>query len=63
LVTLIFGVALLLVWAGIIEAFFSQYHAPVLPYSIKMAFGFVEIAMLILFLAKSGTGANWKQNS
>jgi uncharacterized membrane protein SpoIIM required for sporulation len=26
LVTLISGVALMLVWAGIIEAFFSQYH-------------------------------------
>ncbi|MCK5205237.1 MAG: stage II sporulation protein M, partial [Desulfobacterales bacterium] len=32
LVTLIFGVALMLVWAGIIEAFFSQYHEPVMPY-------------------------------
>jgi uncharacterized membrane protein SpoIIM required for sporulation len=32
LVTLISGVALMLVWAGIIEAFFSQYHEPVMPY-------------------------------
>jgi uncharacterized membrane protein SpoIIM required for sporulation len=36
LVTLISGVALMLVWAGIIEAFFSQYHEPVMPYHIKI---------------------------
>lgn len=56
LVTLIFGVALLLVWAGIIEAFFSQFHAPVLPYSIKIAFGVIEGILLVLFLARSGRG-------
>ncbi len=55
LVTLIFGVGLLLVWAGIIEAFLSQYHEPVIPYSAKIAFGAVELVLLILFLAKSGT--------
>lgn len=53
-VTLIFGVGLLLVWAGIVEAFFSQYHEPVLPYSVKIAFGLVELVLLILFLARSG---------
>jgi uncharacterized membrane protein SpoIIM required for sporulation len=30
-VTLIFGVGLMLVWAGFIEAFLSQYHEPVIP--------------------------------
>ncbi len=54
LVTLIAGVALMLVWAGIIEAFFSQYHAPVLPYSIKITFGAVELVALTLFFAFSG---------
>jgi uncharacterized membrane protein SpoIIM required for sporulation len=54
LVTLISGVALLLVWAGIVEAFFSQYHAPVLPYSIKIAFGAVQLLLLTLFLWWSG---------
>src|SRR5213594_2032561 len=39
LMTLICGVALMLVWAGIVEAFFSQFHAPVLPYSVKITFG------------------------
>jgi protein-S-isoprenylcysteine O-methyltransferase Ste14 len=44
------GMAVLLVWAGIIESFFSQYHAPILPYSVKIAFGVVEIAALAWFL-------------
>ena len=53
-VTLVFGVGLLLVWAGIVEGFLSQYHEPVLPYSIKIAFGLVELVLLILFLSRSG---------
>jgi uncharacterized membrane protein SpoIIM required for sporulation len=56
LVTLIFGVGLLLVWAGFVEAFLSQYHEPVMPYSVKIAFGLVELVLLSLFLAKSGGG-------
>ena len=55
LVTLIFGVGLLLVWAGFVEAFLSQYHEPVIPYSVKIAFGLVELVLLVLFLAKSGS--------
>jgi uncharacterized membrane protein SpoIIM required for sporulation len=54
LVTLIFGIVLMLTWAGIIEAFFSQYHEPVIPYAVKIGFGILEIAILILFLWKSG---------
>jgi uncharacterized membrane protein SpoIIM required for sporulation len=54
LVTLILGVSLMLVWAGIVEAFFSQYHAPVLPYSIKIAFGVFELIILTLFLGRAG---------
>ncbi len=54
LVTLIGGVALMLVWAGFIEAFFSQYHAPVLPYSVKITFGVVELVALTGFFAFSG---------
>jgi len=54
LVTLILGVACLLVWAGIVEAFFSQYHEPVLPYAIKITFGLVELSLLALFLTRAG---------
>ena len=49
--------SLLLVWAGIIEAFFSQYHQPVIPYALKIAFGAVELTALTLYLARSGTSA------
>jgi uncharacterized membrane protein SpoIIM required for sporulation len=52
--TLIGGVAVLLIWAGVIEAFFSQYHAPVLPYEWKILFGCLEVILLVLFLARSG---------
>jgi uncharacterized membrane protein SpoIIM required for sporulation len=54
LTTLIIGVGLMLVWAGFIEAFLSQYHEPVIPYSAKIAFGFIELVLLAFFLAKSG---------
>jgi uncharacterized membrane protein SpoIIM required for sporulation len=57
LATLIGGVAVLLVWAGLIESFVSQYHQPVLPYSVKIAFGSVELAALIWFLASGRSAA------
>lgn len=55
LVTLICGVALLLVWAGMVEAFLSQYHEPIVPYSAKIAFGVVEFVLLVAFLLRAGT--------
>ena len=54
LTTLIFGVALMLVWAGLVEAFFSQYHEPVLPYAVKITFGCLELALLVAFLSRAG---------
>jgi uncharacterized membrane protein SpoIIM required for sporulation len=53
-VTLSFGFALLLVWAGFVESFLSQYHEPVIPYAAKIAFGAIELTLLVLFLSKSG---------
>ncbi len=50
LVTLISGAALLLIWAGLVEAFFSQYHEPVLPYQFKIIFGLIELLALLMFL-------------
>jgi uncharacterized membrane protein SpoIIM required for sporulation len=55
LVTLLGGVAVMLVWAGIVESFLSQYHQPVVPYWMKITFGVLELAGLILFLSLSGT--------
>jgi uncharacterized membrane protein SpoIIM required for sporulation len=54
------GVAVLLVWAGLVEAFISQYHEPVLPYALKIGFGLVEALVLTIFLSRAGharTGA------
>ena len=48
------GVAVMLVWAGLVEAFISQYHAPVLPYGVKIAFGIVEFIVLLTFLLLAG---------
>lgn len=53
---LIGGIAVMLVWAGIVEAFFSQYHEPVLPYAAKIAFGCVELIALGVYLGWSGRG-------
>ena len=55
LVTLSGGLAIMLVWAGIVEAFLSQYHEPVIPYGMKISFGLVEAALLTLFLARAGS--------
>jgi hypothetical protein len=54
LLTIAGGASVLLVWAGIVESFFSQYHEPVLPYAIKIAFGSVELFALFFFLMRAG---------
>ena len=57
IVTLGLGAAVMLVWAGIIESFLSQYHEPVISYGTKIAFGLVEAALLTSYLAFSGRKA------
>ncbi len=54
LVTLILGASILLVWAGLVESFLSQHHEPVIPYSVKIAFGLVELVLLVIYLAWCG---------
>jgi uncharacterized membrane protein SpoIIM required for sporulation len=49
--TLIGGVSVMLVWAGLVESFLSQHHQPVVPYWLKITFGCLELAALIWFLA------------
>ncbi len=61
LIALISGVAAMLFWAGIIEALFSQYHEPVLPYSLKIGFGVTELAVLAAFLGMAGAGGKTKR--
>jgi uncharacterized membrane protein SpoIIM required for sporulation len=55
LTALVFGLGVMLVWAGIVEAFFSQWHEPVMPYALKIGFGVVELFILVLFLSKRST--------
>lgn len=57
LVVLIFGVGVMLMWAGFVESFFSQYHQPVIPYWAKISFGTFELMGLTLFFWKSGSTA------
>jgi hypothetical protein len=38
----------------IVEAFFSQFHEPVLPYSLKIGFGVLELVLLYLYLGWAG---------
>jgi uncharacterized membrane protein SpoIIM required for sporulation len=45
IVTLIFATGIILIWAGIVEAFFSQYHEPLLPYAVKIAFGAIQLVV------------------
>jgi uncharacterized membrane protein SpoIIM required for sporulation len=61
LVTITFGVAVMLVWAGLVEAFLSQYHEPVLPYGAKIAFGVLELAALGWLLGVSGRRTRGRQ--
>jgi len=62
LVTLVCGGCFLLIWAGIVESFLSQYHAPVVPYFAKISFGVLELVLLVFYLGFSGTNARDKSN-
>lgn len=51
---LVAGLAMMLVWSGVMEAFFSQHHAPVLPYGFKIAVAAAELALLTIYLSLVG---------
>lgn len=55
LLTLVGGAALLLVWAGIVESFLSQYHSPQF-YPWKIGFGALQLVALVLYLSLCGRG-------
>ena len=54
LVTILCGVALMLIWAGLIESFLSQDHEPKLPYAAKISFGVAEAVVLAGFFVHFG---------
>jgi len=47
----------MLVWAGIVESFLSQYHEPIISYGTKIVFGLVEAGLLTFYLGFSGRRA------
>ncbi|MBF0570823.1 MAG: stage II sporulation protein M [Candidatus Omnitrophica bacterium] len=51
-------VALMLSWAGFVEAFISQYHWPVISYNVKIGFGILELIVLISFLYQGVSSSN-----
>ena len=53
LLTLVGGAALLLIWAGIVESFLSQYHHPSF-YPWKIGLGAIQLIALILYLSFCG---------
>jgi uncharacterized membrane protein SpoIIM required for sporulation len=48
------GFAVMLIWAGTVEAFISQSHRPVLPYGAKITFGVLEASALTAYLLLAG---------
>lgn len=59
--TLLGGAACMLVWAGVVEAFLSQYHEPVIPYWVKIVFGAVSLVALFWYLLRSGRTGKGEQ--
>lgn len=54
LIALISGVAVMLIWAGIVESFLSQYHEPVISYESKILFGFIQLMGLLAYFMLMG---------
>lgn len=52
--TLAGGAALMLIWAGTMESYLSQYHEPVIPYAVKIAIGLAEGALLVSYFGLAG---------
>ena len=46
--------AVALIWAGLVEGFFSQLHEPVLPYAVKISFGIIQLTGLFAYLLFAG---------
>jgi uncharacterized membrane protein SpoIIM required for sporulation len=55
--TLLATAMLMLLWAGVVESFFSQLHEPMLPYAVKIIFGVVELILLTAYFGLAGRQA------
>ncbi len=54
LFTLVGGVCVMLLWAGFVEAFFSQYHEPRISYNLKIIFGSIQLILVVIFFLLAG---------
>lgn len=59
--TLAGGAALMLVWAGFVESYLSQYHEPAIPYWWKISFGVIEGILLVSYYAFAGRSKKGKE--
>jgi uncharacterized membrane protein SpoIIM required for sporulation len=59
--TLAAGAGLMLIWAGTMESYLSQYHEPAIPYALKIAVGLVEGGVLAVFFGLAGRAAHRKE--
>lgn len=50
LMALVCGFTVMLIWAGVVESFLSQYHEPFIHYWQKIVFGIIEFSALVWFL-------------
>lgn len=62
LLTLVGGAALLLVWAGLVESFLSQYHGPGI-YPWKIVYGLLQLGLLMAFLLFSGRNSTGEERA
>ena len=56
-VTLCGGFTVLLISAGLVEAWLSQYHEPAVPYGLKIGFGLAMLLLVILLFTLGGRRA------
>jgi len=59
---LIGGIALMLVWAGLVESYLSQTHEPAIAYTTKIAFGLIEGICFATFLILAGKKSIFKRS-
>ncbi len=53
------AIVVMLLWAGVIEAFMSQVHEPIVTYQSKIMFGILEGILLISWLSMSRKSKLW----
>lgn len=60
---LAYGFTVMLIWAGFVESYLSQYHEPAIPYALKIGIGVAELIGLTAFLMFAGKAAKAKEGN